>query len=75
MTFQIPDELARALIGIAAAQKKCVEQLAVDRLQSLVEKPTSPQAVLRVLRALRVRDEGPLDEPRRDILTGHKRNQ
>jgi hypothetical protein len=52
MTIQIPDDLARGLEGIAAAQKKSVEQLAVERLRSLLERPTSPDAVLRTIRAL-----------------------
>ena len=52
MTIQIPDDLARGLEGIAAAQKKSVEQLAVERLRSLLDKPTSPEAVLRTIQAL-----------------------
>ena len=52
MTIQIPDDLARGLEGIAAAQKKSVQQLAVDRLRSLLDKPTSPEAVLRTIQAL-----------------------
>jgi hypothetical protein len=52
MTIQIPDDLARGLEGIAAAQKKSVEQLAVEGLRSLLEKTTSPEAVLRTLRSL-----------------------
>jgi hypothetical protein len=40
------------LQGIAAAQKKSVEQLAVERLRSLLDRPTSPGAVLRTIQAL-----------------------
>ena len=35
LTIQIPDDLARGLEGIAAAQRKSVEQMALDRLCSL----------------------------------------
>jgi predicted transcriptional regulator len=35
LTIQIPDDLARGLEGIASAQKKSVEQVAVGRLRSL----------------------------------------
>jgi hypothetical protein len=52
MTIQIPDDLARGLEGIAAAQKKSVEQVALERLRSLLADDTSPQAVLRALREL-----------------------
>jgi predicted transcriptional regulator len=52
MTIQIPDDLARGLEGIAAAQKMSVEQLAVERLRGLVESPASPIALLRALQAL-----------------------
>lgn len=52
MTIQIPDDLARGLEGIAAAQKKSLEQLAVERLRSLLDEKTSPEAVLRTIRAL-----------------------
>ena len=38
MTIQIPDDLARGLEGIAAAQLKSVEQVAVEGLRSLFEK-------------------------------------
>jgi hypothetical protein len=52
MTIRIPDDLARGLEGIAAAQKKSVEQVALERLRSLLDQTTSPQAVLRTLRQL-----------------------
>jgi len=43
MTIQIPDDLARGLEGIAAAQQKSVEQ---------VECASSPKVVLRAVRQL-----------------------
>jgi hypothetical protein len=52
MTIQIPDDLARGLEGIAAAQKKSVEQVALERLRSLFDSATSPAAVLRSVREL-----------------------
>jgi hypothetical protein len=52
MTIQIPDDLARGLEGIAAAQKKTVEQLALDSLRLLFDEASSPEAVLRAVRRL-----------------------
>jgi hypothetical protein len=52
MTIEIPDHLARGLEGLAAAENKSVEQLALERLQSLIEIATSPEAVLRAVRNL-----------------------
>jgi hypothetical protein len=52
MTIQIPDDLARDLQGLAAARRVSVEQLALERLRTLVAMPTSPAALLRVIQAL-----------------------
>ena len=52
MTIQIPDDLARGLKGLAAAQQKSVEQLAVERLQALLDEPPSPRSLLRTLQSL-----------------------
>jgi hypothetical protein len=52
MTIQIPDDLARGLEGIAAAQQKSVEQVALESLLSLFERASSPEAVLRAVRQL-----------------------
>ena len=52
MTIQIPDDLAHYLEAVAADQKKSVEQLAVERLRSLFERPLSPEDLLRTIRAL-----------------------
>jgi predicted transcriptional regulator len=41
LTIEMPDDLARILEGIAAAQHKSIQQLAIERLRSLVE--LSPQ--------------------------------
>jgi hypothetical protein len=52
VTIQIPDDLARGLEGIAAAQRKSVEQVALESLRSLFDKASSPEAVLRSVRGL-----------------------
>ncbi len=54
LIIEVPDELARSLEGIAAAQRKSIQQLALERLRSLVEitpqlPAGSPAAVLRVM--------------------------
>ena len=52
MTIHIPDDLARSLRGIAAAQEKSVEQLALESLRTLFDKASSPETVLRAIREL-----------------------
>jgi hypothetical protein len=52
MTIQIPDDLARGLEGIAAAQHKSVEQVALESLRSLFNCASSPEIVLRIVREL-----------------------
>jgi len=37
LNLEVPDDLARTLAGIAAAQHKSIQQLAIERLSSLVE--------------------------------------
>ena len=53
LNIEMPDDLARSLEGIAAAQSKSVQQLALERLSSLVDVPErragSPAAVLRAM--------------------------
>ena len=53
MTIHIPDDLARGLAGIAAAQHKSVEQVALEGLRSLFDSASSPEVVLRAVRELR----------------------
>lgn len=55
LIIEVPDDLARSLEGIAAAQHKSVQQLAIERLSSLLEvspehSAGSPAAVLRAMR-------------------------
>lgn len=51
LTIEMPDNLARGLEGIASAQGKSVEQLALEQLSSLISalQPGSPEAVLRMM--------------------------
>jgi hypothetical protein len=54
LIIEVPDDLVRSLEGIAAAQCKSIQQLALERLSSLVEvipeaRAGSPAAVLRVM--------------------------
>jgi hypothetical protein len=54
LVIEVPDDLVRSLEELAAAQRKSIQQLALERLSSLVEvgpEPGagSPAAVLRVL--------------------------
>ena len=55
LTIQLPDETARGLEGIAAAQRKSVQQLAVEKLSALVTSKTEPRAgsAAAVLRAMK----------------------
>ncbi len=45
MTIQIPNDLAHGLEGIATAQQKSVEQVAVEGLRALFSSASSPEAV------------------------------
>jgi len=49
MTIQIPDDLARRLEGIAAARKMSIKQLAIECSWVLLDRPTSPRAVLEAI--------------------------
>ena len=54
LNIEMPDDLARSLEGIAAAQRKSIQQLALERLISLVEdtpecRAGSPAAVVRAM--------------------------
>jgi predicted transcriptional regulator len=52
MTIQIPDDLARGLEAIAAAQRKSVEQVALESLRSFFNKASSPEVILRAVRQM-----------------------
>jgi hypothetical protein len=56
LTIEMPDDLVSGLEAIAAAQRKSVQQLALERLSSLVEVSPEPRsgssaALLRVMQA------------------------
>lgn len=55
LIIEVPDELARTLEGIAATHRMSVQQLALERLISLANTDSEPQAgsaaaLLRVMR-------------------------
>jgi hypothetical protein len=55
LTIEVPDGLVSSLEAMAAAQRKSVQQLALERLSSLVEcspepRAGSPAALLRAMR-------------------------
>ena len=55
LIIELPDDLALSLEGIAAAQHKSIQQLALERLRSLVDAGPEPRAgsaaaILRVMR-------------------------
>lgn len=50
LTIRIPAGVARDLEEIAAAQKKTVEEVALDRLGSYLDARSSPKAVLQAIR-------------------------
>lgn len=52
MTIQIPDDLARGLEGLAALQRKSIEQIAVESLRQLFDQQSSPETILRAVRSL-----------------------
>ena len=54
LNIEVPDHVVRSLEWIAAAQRKSIQQLALERLSSLVEvvpkaRAGSPTAVLRAM--------------------------
>ncbi len=70
LTIQIPDDLARRLEVIASAQKKSVEQVALERLGSFFDTASSPQAVLQALRQLPHPSSAAMDDLDAAIASG-----
>lgn len=70
MTIQIPDDLARGLEGIASAQKKTVEQVAVESLRQLFHRANSPEHILRTVRGMRRPDAAAVDDMEEAIRAG-----
>jgi hypothetical protein len=52
LTIELPEDVARSLAGIANAQRKTVEQVALERLRSTVSSEGSPVAVLAAMKTL-----------------------
>jgi hypothetical protein len=75
LIIEVPDHLVRSLEGIAAAQRKSIQQLALERLSSLVEvipvpRAGSPTAILRVMQESPHPSSADVDELDAAILAG-----
>src|SRR5208282_5000108 len=75
LTIEVTDDLARSLGEIAAAQHKSIQDLAIERLSSLVEvdpehRAGSPAAVLRPMQAAPHLSASDVDELDRAIASG-----
>ena len=73
LIIEMPDELARGLEGVAAAQRKTVQQLALEQLRSLLIPEAdagSPRVVLRVMQEPPHVDAADVDELDAAILAG-----
>ncbi len=75
LNIEMPDDLVRSLAGIAAAQRKSVQQLALEQLSSLVEvtpecRDGSPAALLRVMQEPPHLSSADVDELDAVIATG-----
>lgn len=67
--FGAPEDLVRGLEGIAALERKSVEQVAVESLRNLFEPSDSPQAVLRAARSLPHPSAAAVDEMEAAIIS------
>ena len=77
LIIEVPDDLADSLEGIAAAQNKSIQQLAVERLRSLVEsslehRAGSAAAVLRAMQAAPHLSDSDVDELDAAIAGGRR---
>jgi hypothetical protein len=75
LNIEVPEDLVRSLEGIAAAQRKSIQQLALERLSSLVEvlpeaRAGSPAAVLRAMQEPPHPSSADVDELDAAILAG-----
>ena len=75
LSIELPDDLVRDLETIAAAQGKSVQQLALERLNSLVDdaaeaRAGSPAAILRVMQAQPRPNSSDVDELDAAIAAG-----
>ena len=75
LNIEVPDHVVRSLEGIAAAQRKSIQQLALERLSSLVEvvpksRAGSPTAVLRAMQEPPHPSSADVDELDATMLAG-----
>ena len=70
MTIQIPDDLAHCLVEVAAAQRKSVEQVAVEGLRSFLNRRGSPEVLLRAFRELKHPSAAAVDDLEAAIAAG-----
>ena len=75
LNIEVPDHVVRSLEGIAAAQLKSIQQLALERLSSLVgaipeDRAGSPTAVLRAMQEPPHPSSADVDELDAAILAG-----
>ena len=70
MTIQIPDDLVRGIEGVAAAQRKSVEEVAVDSLRQLFNAADSPEVLLRSIQNLPHPSSAAIDDLEAAILAG-----
>ncbi len=75
LTIELPDDLARDLATIAAAQQKSIEQLTLDRLRSLVKPAPEPKrgsaaALLRAMQSPPHLSDADVDELDAAIAAG-----
>jgi predicted transcriptional regulator len=75
MTIRIPDDLAHGLERIAAAQRKSVEELALESLRSICaqtwfDKTCSPEHLLRAIREASRPSEAAVDDLEAAIAAG-----
>jgi plasmid stability protein len=69
MTIQIPEDLARGLKGMAAVQRKSIEEVAVESLRQLFDQQRSPEAILLAVRSLPHPSAAAVDEMEAAILS------
>jgi len=70
VTIQIPDDLAHCLVEVAAAQRKSVEQVAVEGLRSFLNRTGSPEVLLRAFRELKHPSAAAVDDLEAAIAAG-----
>jgi hypothetical protein len=84
LIIEVPDDLVRSLEGIATAQRKCIQQLALEGLSSLVDivpdvvpesRSGSPAEVLRAMQEPPHPSSADVDELDAAVAAGRLPNQ